>query len=226
MNFCACCDTECPAFLDWSPDYRNVVCPNCDSHPRHRLFWMFVQQRGLLRGKDLRVLHFAPEPMLRRLISSSPGVVTYTTGDREQPGVDIWLDVTGLPCPDECFDVVLCSGVLSVVPEDRMALSELFRVLRPGGWAWIQVGLDNERATTLEDQVDDPKERERLYWDEHNIRRYGRDFADRVRAAGFSFVEEDFTRKNLSPDEARRCGLDPAETLYFGTRGAALGASR
>src|SRR5262249_4212635 len=112
--YCPCCDTEFPAFLDWSPDYRNVVCPNCDSHPRHRVFWLSVQQSGLLHGKNLKLLHFAPEGILRRLVSSSADI-TYITADREQVNVDVWLDVTMLPCPDQCFDVVLCSHVLSAV---------------------------------------------------------------------------------------------------------------
>src|SRR5262245_28509301 len=217
-SFCPCCATGFPVFLDWSPEYRNVVCPNCNSHPRHRVFWLSVQQSGLLRGRDLKLLHFAPEGIIRRLVCSFSNI-TYITADREQGDVDVWLDVTKLPCLDQCVDVVLCSHVLTVVPEDQVALRELFRILRPGGWAWLQVSLNDEIATTLEDPaLASPQERKRLFRDEHNIRLYGRDFADRVRSAGFTFVEEDFTRKNLSPAEAARYGLDPRETLYFGTR--------
>lgn len=216
--FCPCCETEVSAFRNWSPEYQNVVCPACDSHPRHRLFWLFVERHGLLRGSRLTVLHFAPETVLRRRLSSIPDL-TYCTADLEQPGVDVLLDVTSLPYRNECVDVVLCSHVLSSVNQDRVVLRELFRILKPGGWAWLQVPLDNWSATTLEDPtVTDPRERERLYWDEHNVRRYGRDFADRVRTAGFSFVEEDFTR-GLDAEQARRYGLHPEETLYFGTRG-------
>src|ERR1700754_3679655 len=97
--FCPCCERDVPGFRDWSADYRNVVCPICDSNPRHRLFWFFVKQQGLLRGADIRVLHFAPEGALRPLLSSLPNV-RYSTADIERPDVDVLLDVRKLPCPD------------------------------------------------------------------------------------------------------------------------------
>ena len=42
-------------------------------------------------------------------------------------------DVTRLPFPDGAFDVVICSEVLEHIPDNRKAVSELMRVLRPGG---------------------------------------------------------------------------------------------
>jgi SAM-dependent methyltransferase len=222
--YCPCCETGIPAFLDWSDTYRNVLCPTCASHPRHRLFWLFAEERGLFRSGTSRVLHFAPEPVLRRLVSAAPHAA-YTTADLEQEDVDVLLDVTGLPFADARFDIVLCSHVLNVVPRDAAALGELHRVLRPGGWAWLQVSLDDALATTFEDpSLTDPDDRRRLCWDEHNVRRYGRDFADRVRAAGFEFVEVDYTGTRLRPDQASRFGLHAGETLYFGTRGEVAGA--
>ena len=45
----------------------------------------------------------------------------------------VQADACQLPIADNTFDKVLCSGVLMHVDDDRMALRQLARVLRPGG---------------------------------------------------------------------------------------------
>ncbi len=42
-------------------------------------------------------------------------------------------DALSLPFPDRAFDTVVATLVLCAVPDDRAALAELIRVLRPGG---------------------------------------------------------------------------------------------
>ena len=70
------------------------------------------------------------------------------------------------------FDVLFCSHVLEHVRDDRKAMSEMFRVLKPGGWAVIQVPIATHR--TIEDpSITDPRERERLYCQSDHVRLYG-----------------------------------------------------
>jgi ubiquinone/menaquinone biosynthesis C-methylase UbiE len=61
------------------------------------------------------------------------------------------MDVTNIQFPNESFDAIYCSHVLEHVPEDQKAMQELFRVLKPGGWALLQVPLELERERTYED---------------------------------------------------------------------------
>ena len=42
-------------------------------------------------------------------------------------------DITNLPFADGAFDLVICSEVLEHIPEHHSALTELVRVLKPGG---------------------------------------------------------------------------------------------
>src|SRR6202008_3156894 len=48
-------------------------------------------------------------------------------------------DALRLPSPDATFDRVIAAEVMEHIPEDRTALGELVRVLRPGGSIAITV---------------------------------------------------------------------------------------
>ncbi len=57
---------------------------------------------------------------------------------KEHQDLDVVLDVThGLPFPDESFETLFCCSVLEHVPEPWDALSEMYRVLIPGGIAIV-----------------------------------------------------------------------------------------
>jgi SAM-dependent methyltransferase len=51
-----------------------------------------------------------------------------------RPGVDVVGDGHRLPFKDEIFDAVILEAVLEHVREPKMVVSEVHRVLRPGGW--------------------------------------------------------------------------------------------
>jgi SAM-dependent methyltransferase len=93
--------------------------------------------------------------------------------------------------------------------DDRKAMRELYRVLRPGGWAVVLVPIDFSRAETFEDpSIVAPTDRERLFGQDDHVRVYGRDFTARLEEAGFTVRVEDFMRE-LGESETRRYGLRP-----------------
>jgi SAM-dependent methyltransferase len=68
--------------------------------------------------------------------SLSPHVESYISGDvvLEDSRIDVVLDISGrLPFADESFDTVFCCSVLEHVPRPWEALSEVSRILSPGG---------------------------------------------------------------------------------------------
>ena len=89
------------------------------------------------------------------------------------------MDVRNLEFEDCSFDVALCSHVLEHVRNERPAMTELFRVLRPGGLLFAQVPYEGD--TTAEfDEVDA----------HGHVRMYGReDFMVRLADVGFAPVE-------------------------------------
>jgi ubiquinone/menaquinone biosynthesis C-methylase UbiE len=109
------------------------------------------------------------------------------------------VDVTDIDFPDASFDAIFCNHVLEHVPDDRLALREIRRVLRPGGWASLLVP-DVDRPVTDEDPtVTDPHERLRRFGQRDHVRRYGYDYVDRLREAGF--VPEVVKMDDVLPDD-------------------------
>ncbi len=169
------------------PPRENAVCPGCTSFERHRLLWIaFVMQwqKGAFRAKG-RMLHVAPEPVLAKKFDQR--FDEYVSIDLDGKRAMEAMDVTALTFADQYFDAVVCNHVLEHVPDDRTAIAELYRVLKPGGWGSIQVPMKGD-ITHEDPGVTDPQERHRLYGQDDHVRRYGNDFMDRLRDAGFEVL--------------------------------------
>lgn len=151
------------------------------------MFWLWLPRgTDLFDARKKKLLQIAPngpERLLAQFIQTVKSI-DYLSGDLSNPLAMVNMDITDIHYPDNSFDVILCSHVLEHVPEDRKAMAELFRVLTPGGWAILQVPITAEQ--TFEDaSVIDPLERDRLFGQFDHVRRYGRDFRDRLESAGF-----------------------------------------
>jgi SAM-dependent methyltransferase len=173
---------------------------------RHRLVWLYLRERTALLRAPHRLLHVAPEAVFHRRLSALP-TLDYVTADLASPLARDRVDVASLPYPDDHFDAILCNHVLEHVPDDRRALRELYRVLRPGGWAILQVPIQKGRAATYEDPaITDPGDRRRAFGQEDHLRIYGRDYQARLAEAGFRVRRDPFVR-TLPEAEVARMGL-------------------
>jgi SAM-dependent methyltransferase len=131
----------------------------------------------------------------------------HVTADLAAPASDLRVDVQRLDLPDAAFGAVLCSHVLEHVPDDRAAMRELRRVLRPDGWALVAVPQSPWRAVTFEDpSATGADERLRTYGQADHVRQYGDDIAERLRDAGFA-VQTLWIAALAGPRAARRHGL-------------------
>jgi SAM-dependent methyltransferase len=133
-------------------------------------------------------------------LSSLPNL-DYTSVDLESPLAMHKMDLAQLAFEDERFGVVICSHVLEHIPDDRRAMRELYRVLRPGGWGIIQSPVDVTREATLEDEtVVSPRQRERLFEQRDHVRSYWRDYFARLEEAGFVVASDPYVDE-LDVDE-------------------------
>ena len=190
----------------------NVLSPSTLSLERHRLLWLYLTRETGFFTEPLRVLHFAPEQAFYRRFRKQENL-EYLTTDLNSPLADVKADICDLPFESDRFDVILCNHVLEHIPEDRKALSELFRVMRPGGWGIFQVPQDLSRESTFEDPgITDPEERRRVFGQYDHVRVYGRDYFDILREAGFEVAAVDYTG-TLGPEAIDRYRLAKGELI-------------
>ncbi len=188
---------------------ENALCPSCLSLERHRLLWLWLERETDLFRTLPRMLHIAPEVCLRRRFRRLYRDVhdRYVTADLESPLADLHFDVQRIPLPDASFGAVICNHLLEHVEDDARALGELYRILAPGGWGVVMCPVEYTRERTFEDDtIVDPDERTRIFGQYDHRRIYGRDYIDRLRAAGFEAQEIDY-KATLTAEEQRLYAL-------------------
>lgn len=190
----------------------NVLSPSTLSLERHRLMWLYLQNETGFFSDQLKVLHMAPEQCFLSIFKKLDNL-DYTTADLYSPIVDVKADILDLPFEDQSFDVVFCNHVLEHIEDDHKAMTELYRVMKPGGFGIFQVPQELEREKTYEDPaITKPEQRAEHFGQYDHVRVYGRDYFDRLRAAGFR-VEEIEYAKQLPADSRDRYRLAPGEIL-------------
>lgn len=214
-RFCPVCGKTARRFRDagrktWRRE--NAICPFCRSRERDRLLWLFLQQRpGLFSSPRLDLMHVAPEPALEPFLRGRAGA-GYLSVDIYLDNVMEKMDITRIPRSDDSFDAIVCVHVIQNIADDQQALSELFRVLRPGGWAVLNVPMERGRQT----RVQKPTNKSNIInpnRPDGRHRFYGDDYRDTLRAIGFQ-VDEVAAADLLPKDQLVRYGLD--NQLYTG----------
>ena len=186
---------------------EDALCPRCLSLERHRMIWLWMERSTELFTSRPRLLHIAPEvSLMRHFKRLYRGTDRYITADLESPLADMHFDVQSIPLEDCSVDAIICNHLLEHVEDDRRALGELYRVMRPGGWGIMLVPEDRGRATTFEDDsITDAEERTRLFGQYDHRRIYGRDYDDRLRAAGFEVSRIPFAESLTAEERATYC---------------------
>ena len=218
---CLICNSSYKKFLSFGIKKRkNAKCLNCGSLERHRLIWKYINDKKLL-NKRLSILHFAPEKVFYDLFSTSNDI-EYFPCDLEPENYNytgrtkiIKADITNIPFDSKSFDFILCNHVLEHVPDDNLAMSELFRVMKDGGIGLFLVPVDYNRESTYEDfSITTPEGRLKTFGQHDHVRRYGRDYKDRLENAGFQVVEDDFAT-TFSKKEQLKYGLASTGKIYL-----------
>ncbi len=191
---------------------ENALSPGTLSLERHRQMWLYLQNETDFFIKNYKVLHIAPEQEFLRKFKKMKNL-DYTSADLFSPIVDVKADILDLPFADESFDVVICNHVLEHIEDDRKAMSELYRVMKKGGWGILQVPMKNSLEKTYEDfKITDPKERQKHFGQYDHVRWYGMDYFDRLKSVGFD-AEANFYSQKFSEEDIKRFGLNKNEIL-------------
>lgn len=216
---CPCCGwkgagfraLDCGRFL-----VPEVECPHCRAHERHRFLHLFLTRRPpAFMWSPGRILHFAPEPSVRRFIDENPaacciatdyakGIYTHILSGVPKPVVI--SDIHHLPFAENTIRGSFCLHVLEHVADDREAIRNLYRVTRPGGEAVLMVPFMMDQTETEEYDAPDPE----LF---DHVRGYSPlDFKDRL--APFAY-EEVTPSRMLTEAEIDRFKIPDSQVIYL-----------
>lgn len=193
---------------------REGGCHKCGSTDRERLLYAYLMDKlDILNNKDLIILHLAPEYNISKIFIRE-AFENYVCGDLFTKGYQYpqyvqRMNVTDLPFEDNFYDLIICNHLLEHVPDDKAAMKELYRVLKPDGKAIVQVPISSCLTETVEDlSVTDPKKRQELFGQFDHVRIYGQDYFDRLSSAGFR------VEKLSISNEFPKYGLNEKEKIF------------
>lgn len=216
---CPICGWKGSQFYPHGPNRRNDSrCPGCNAKERHRFLHKFLSDKKMIKPDD-EILYFAPTRHLEAELKKNCNV---TTTDLSMNTVTVQSDITQLPFKNGCFNGLICSHVLEHVPDDESALEEIYRVLRPNGWALILVPQRRNLQNTYENRsINTRKERKKEFGHPDHVRWYNSDIKDVITSYGFDvtvistdnlFNKESIEKYGLK--EKNKCFFDSSRLFY------------
>jgi SAM-dependent methyltransferase len=195
---------------------QNALCPICGSFDRERLLYLFLLRKTDVFEKPQKLLHVAPEARVADILRAKV-TVDYLTADIAAENVMVKMDITDIRFPDDSFDAIICNHVLEHVIDDRKAMAELYRALKPGGWGVLQVPLSLSLKNTYEDAlITTITGREEAFGQGDHVRIYAKDYQDRLAQAGFRVSVFEWVNEAESFGGGRNVfGLNEEECVYF-----------
>lgn len=165
-------------------------------------------------------MHFAPEEIFWQLFTSLKDIDYWPVDlDPSRYGGKVRkaVDITDITFDNDSFDLIMCTHVLEHIPDDKKAMRELYRVLKPGGMAFLNVPLFNMPATLEKPEYNTPELRLKYYGQEDHVRAYGLDYPQRLVDAGFKV--QLFTMNGLDEKTLKRYGLNRNEKIFLCRKG-------
>jgi SAM-dependent methyltransferase len=204
---CNCCGTSYTRFI---PDYpsvenvsainsneviagygENILCPNCLSTARERLIIALLKEEFKIAGK--KILHFSPEKNIYNFLKTNNEIITADIEPLFYKSIDGKIkdeDATRLSFNDNSFDVVIGNHILEHIPDDTKAMAEIYRVLKPGARAILQVPYSEKNINTIEEPaINNPRKQCALFGQKDHVRIYSlNNYLYRLKQVGFDVV--------------------------------------
>ena len=219
---CPVCGNQTEVFLPFVSDRikeprLNVKCPHCLSFERHRCYWPILQEwlGSIKPGEPVKLLHFAPERGLRQNIEQYASIDYWPVDIDPKKDIREVVDITKIQFKENDFDFIICNHVLEHVADDHVAMLELYRVLKQGGKAMINVPIKMELKETFQDERYNTDVLRRLYYGQSDhLRQYGADFENKLEDAGFK-VTVLMPNKDMLDSEIKKYGLQRYQVVFI-----------
>lgn len=177
----------CPACGYAGRKYVGNSCPRCWSGARHRLLALYIANVVKL-SPSCQIVDIAPN-ISTSYIFDKRHYPNYVSIDLDSPAAEIHMDLTNLGIKNDVIDLIVCYHVLEHIKDDTRSMQELYRVLKLGGTAILQVPFSGANDRTFESDEYDCTDRAmnlKLYGHPTHVRRYGKiDYLAKLKSSGF-----------------------------------------
>lgn len=214
---CPICNFSATEFgVSPNGERENVRCPRCSSLERHRAQWISGLS-GYINSKDIskkRILHFSPDFCYARLFLKK--YRNYFTAEYSSNSCsDYTLDIQDTGLQESSFDIIICNHILEHVSDDKKAINEIYRLLKPCGVAFVQVPLNIELKKTIADpSITNPEDRKKYFGQSDHLRMYGCDFPEKLSESGFQVDSVRFW-ESMSQENIARFSLHEKEPVFI-----------
>ncbi len=195
---------------------KAFLCPHCSTSDKYRMSALYVKEQyvRLDPAGVYTFLDIAPENAFRNFIKSY-SFIDYRSMDLFMEDVDDKVDLTNMNCySDGQFDFIMCSHVLEHIPDDRKAMSELYRVLSERGFAIIMVPILLNLQEDFEDWTKTSEEECWKYFGQNDhVRVYSKPgFTRKLQEAGFKL--DQLGVDYFGQEVFEKYGIHPRSVLY------------
>ena len=190
-------------------------CPNCDASDRERLYALYFNNFYNNFNRDISMLDIAPAIALQSFIKKSFTNIEYRSVDLIMKEVDDKADITDMKIyQNNTFDFFVCSHVLEHIENDRMAMQELFRILKPGGRGIAMVPIMLNLEEDYENpEITAPDDRWKHFGQDDHVRMYSKNgFIKKLKETGFSVSQ--FNIDSFGTELFKKCGIHKRSVLY------------
>jgi SAM-dependent methyltransferase len=203
-------------FLFETLNLENYKCANCGANDRDRLMALYLEHETKQISKDeIKLLDFAPSKALQLFLKNLPNI-NYRSADLLKQNVDDNVDMTSMDIyENNRFDIFICSHILEHIEDDLLAMKELYRITKPGGFGLclVPILLNLKNSIENEEYLVSKELRWKYFGQDDHVRMYSKqDFVKRLESVGFKveMLGENFFGKSVF----EYSGLDFKSVLY------------
>jgi len=216
---CPCCGWHNRTFIKSGFSLKrrdNGYCPRCNSKARHRRNFLFLESKTDIFNTDLRLLHVAPKYCLSRAFVKRKNFEYLAIDLQKSYNIGSLMDLSFSAILSNSMDVIVCIHVLEHIENDRQAIREIHRILKPGGWAIISVPIRLTEPTYEDPAIVSEIDRMREFGEKSHVRIYGGDFINRLMDGGFEVTLD--RGDQLNPHQMEKYGLMDDENIFLVTK--------
>tara|TARA_B110000444_G_scaffold21946_1_gene18185 strand:- start:82 stop:789 length:708 start_codon:yes stop_codon:yes gene_type:complete len=192
------------------------ICPKCRSFARTRLLAYCFSYFSFEKLDE--ILHVAPSIGEYIFIKNNIKYNRYNTLNLiKSSHIDIIDDLTNLSIDSNSYNLIIAWHVMEHIPDDDKAISEMYRILKPGGNILLCVPIfPKGNNKTFENKEIDYIDYERIHGHSDHCRSCGLDYFKRFESVGFS--TETLFVKNLNKKDIDYYGLSISHLTWLFTK--------